>query len=1061
MNVCESWLGRKKASLCILIGVCAISLCVILFYREQGRGIGGEFYAVSIRHYGIDAREMERNVAIPLEDALSAISGVHSVQSSSENSLARVFVRFGRNSRGQYEAVRDAAQRVYESLPSSAQRPEIQSSGNSRIPVWSAAVFDTRNSTAADTALLLERIVKPRLESLEGTGEVLVSGVGLREIIVALDQEKAAILGLNPSMVSAALAMNDALFPAGILAYQGRDVIVTVDGRYFQSTGKDIFNRITDEPAALENAFIPLGGGKTVKLGEIASIYEQERVPDTIARLNGKKAAVLSLMGSSGADLRKLSRDIQKELSLLPLPLEFTVLSDRGAEEALAFRSVFSATLQGAFMVALMSFLLNRRKENCFPLRMNHAAVFSALSVPVVCIVSASVLAITGFQTDRFVLAGLAAGIGAAVDPVILCSEKLRKSRNYNSARSALGEIRGPLIAGAATTVAALLPLRAMEIEVTIIAYAITIVTLAALVLSLGLLPPLLLWHLNSPKTQWKMPLHLTILSPVLPNCSSLSAGPLTKTTWIFLCLRHFCNRAFRRISRIVYRFLAVDALLCVRHPFRIVLAAAVVSAAGVLALVIRGVDSGTYGSENSLYAQVEFEGGLLSGETDRLLAEYGKTLAEKDGIIYAETGARTGMGSLLLSFDPKQITADKVRELARSIAIPGGFVFFPETAVNERYWEIKISGDDDKKCRELAETLSRISAGLPLVKDRVLNFKEGSKKLVLFPDRERLAESRISFLQTADAARRGVHGPVSYKRTGPQGEIDVRLRTGTEEPSRTKILGILVSPQHRESKALYLDSLVRTGEDLEPASIRREDRRRVASITLSTKAMDPRRVKKYLANMFEKLELPPGYAIEFDPEAIRRAEALSGTFLSLLLALAFCFMVIAAVNESFVMPLAILAAVPPSLTFPALCLAVFGGSFNLSAACAFVAVSGMTVNAAVLCADGIKTLPQSAPEIKSLCLYRTLRRKMPALFATAGTTIAGALPFLLLRERANDMVRTLSLVTALGVAGSCICSISVVPAFSLFLKNSTLSLLSSKTFSLVRKTKSNLGYTS
>jgi multidrug efflux pump subunit AcrB len=231
------------------------------------------------------------------------------------------------------------------------------------------------------------------------------------------------------------------------------------------------------------------------------------------------------------------------------------------------------------------------------------------------------------------------------------------------------------------------------------------------------------------------------------------------------------------------------------------------------------------------------------------------------------------------------------------------------------------------------------------------------------------------------------------------------------------------------------MDSLFNSKEGQEPSSIRREDRRRTASITVSTVPMDPRRVKAELKGVFEKIKLPSGYSIEFDAEAVKKARRLSGTFLSFLLALAFCYMVIASVNESFSVPLAVLSAVPPSLAVPALCLAIAGRSFNSAAACAFVAVSGMAVNASVLCASGLGPFLKAGQRGKSLGLYLALRRRIPALFATTVTTVAGALPFLLLREGANNLVRTLSLVTALGVGGSCFCSISIVPALSLIFK--------------------------
>jgi multidrug efflux pump subunit AcrB len=229
--------------------------------------------------------------------------------------------------------------------------------------------------------------------------------------------------------------------------------------------------------------------------------------------------------------------------------------------------------------------------------------------------------------------------------------------------------------------------------------------------------------------------------------------------------------------------------------------------------------------------------------------------------------------------------------------------------------------------------------------------------------------------------------------------------------------------------------------EGREPASIRRENRRRIASISIRTAVMDPRRVRREVMGVLKNLDLPPGYAVEFDPEAIRRAEALSGTALSFLLALVFCYMVIASVHESFGIPLAVLSVVPPSLAFPALCLALQGVPLNPAAAAAFVAVSGMAVNASVLSAGGL------GPFLKfrngggagaggknargGFALYRGLREKIPVLLASGGTTVAGAVPFLFLREEANTLVRTLALVSALGVGASCLCSLCIIPALA------------------------------
>jgi len=977
MKFIVSRLERKKMSLCILAGICALSLFVIVNSNIKIKENKGGSYVIKIKHYGIDAIEMERSVTIPLEDALFSIQGVMTVQSSSENSLSSVFVRFRPGTHGRYEAIRDAAQRVYETLPSSAQRPEILSSNNSRIPVWSAAVIADDSNNASQ---ILEKIVKPRLESLEGAGEVIVSGVGLKEIYIILDQEKLGLLGLEPSTIMSVLGLNDSIFSGGMAVQNNREIIVTVDGRY----------------SSLNTVIIPLGEGKYVELSSIAVISEREREPDILSRLNGEKTASIAIMGRHGADLRKLSSDIKKELSSLSLETEFTILSDLGAEESAAFKSVLNAALLGAVMVALISFLLSGKNN------VSIAGFFCALSIPLICLISIAILMMIGFSPDKILLAGIAAGIGVAIDAVILCSEKLRKCLNYESAQAALSALTAPLLAGGATTIVALIPLLTMEDNSKIIASAIAIVTVTALVLSLTLLPPLLLWELNTNKQKY-----------------------FYKTPQLLITTG-------RRISHHMCRCLAAVVKYCSRYPLVILSICTTISVFTIIVLSAKGVDTSGYSSEDSVYAQVEFIGGLHAQETDRLMAAYSKQLIKQPGIKNVETSARTGSGSLLISFDPKQTQVNLVREAAREIYIPGGFVFFHENSGNDRYWEIFIYGDEDKKCREFAETLARICAEHPLVRERVLNFKQGSNKLILLPDREIFAESKVSFYSAASKVRLGVYGPVAYKKIDQNGETDVRVSTNGNGmyQSREGTLNLLVSAKNKEGISyLQIDSLMKKKEEIEPSSIRRDSRRRFASITIITKPMDPRRVKKELAGLFKKLELDPGYSVEFDPDAIKQSENLSAAVFSFVLAIIFCYMIIASINESFTVPLLVLSSIPPSLSVPALFLVLTGNSYNSAVACAFIVVSGMTVNAAILCVDGIRSKIKKGGEKSALSIYYVIRLKIPALISTTGTTVAGAVPFLFLTEGANTLIRTISLVSALGVACSFFCSITVIPS--------------------------------
>ena len=1103
-------LDKPKRALCIILGLCMTALFIILVWgknAQTNQQTADESFTVTQRFYGVDAAEMERTAAIPLEDALSGIRGLRRIVSSSENGRTRVVCYFEGREQGRYEAVREAAQRVYESLPSAAQRPEITSSGDSRLPVWTAAVNGARSGPA------LEKAVKPALEGLPGVGTVEISGAGLKEIVITLKDKEAAARKIDAADIAAALAYNDVLLPGGSLrrdavrydADRSEEIPVMVDGRYTMEE--------------LRRALIPVedssGGRSFVRLEDIAVIAEQERNYDSRSRLDGKETALIVVMGSDGADLGKLSLRIKEELAKFP-DLEFTILSDRGEAERQARSSVLGAALFGACMVAILCALI------CF--RKRRFSVICSLTVPVSLFFSAAILILFGFSPDKLVLAGLSAGAGAAVDAAILCAEYFRSCKTFDDGKKALKALRFPIISGALTTVIALLPLMAQKSSgMNSVAWAVASVNFAAMVLALTLLPPLFLWgsgrsglaagradrgadrlldlkcdRVNAKTTAAKLVADLirdriNAKSPAVARqlgdlkCDHVNPKPSTVARRVADLIRDRINAKLKNLKRDRVNAKTTAAeLVAVGQPGDLIrdhvnaqppkpvdlkrirfksaaLAAAVVaptvaattiisalsrfyrrklaglmrlvldkplpvagcwlllSLLGIAALCLNGADVEQGGSEDTVYAQIEFDGGLYIEETDKLLAAYGAALKNHPGIINVQTVARTGTGSALVGFDPGMVNDKTVRELMRTTPVSGGFVYIVESSGNERSWRIKISGDEESRCRALAEEAARRCGAVPMVTETVLNFKEGSPRIDLKADRERIALNGLSFGSVGQTVRRAIHGPVAYKRIDGNGETDVRIR-GRENPmSREEALEILVKG---ERDPFNLESLVSAESGREAASIQREDRRRSASISIRTAVMDPRRVRDRAMAVLADLELPPGYTVEFDREALKAAEGVSAQGFLFVLALLFCYMVIAALKESFTFPLALLAAAPPSLAVPAFCLVLWNYPLSAVTAAAFVAVSGLAVSAAAIVADALQ---RARPDVASY--YSVFRRRLPVLAATTLTTVAGAVPFLFIKSGAALVVKTLSLVSALGVAVSAVCAVTLIPA--------------------------------
>ena len=981
------WMDKPKRTLAVLLALLLVA-GPLLFRQETGRtGTDRDpSYVVTLRHFGVDGREMERTVAIPLEDALAAIPGISNMVTTSEQGKVRALVRFSGTGTGSYEAIRDAAQRVYEGLPPSAQRPEIVSSRDSRVPVWSAAVFLKHEKTEARRSLgsLLERVVKPALERIEGAGEVALAGTGLPELVVALDEQACAARGIEAWNIARQLAEQDQLLPGGRIIDGDRQILLNLDGRYGSAE-------------ELAQAPIVLPSAQVLPLASLGKVIEQDRKPETLARLDGQEAALVSVMGASQAQLGQLSRNIQRTLKdLEDLPLVFHVLSDRGKEEAEAFRSVVSATLQGVVILAITVALLS-----C------GLSPMGILSVPLIMVLAGALLSLLGFTLDRLSLAGLACGVGAAVDSTILVIEGLEPCITIEQKQRVLRRLAPSIFSGVATTVVALVPLALLGSDSAVvrsIAWGISATSVVSLGIGLGFLPA----FTGGPAVHRKA-LQLRIRWRWSPGSRPLG--------WARL------SRLGKVLSRWLIKRLGFVAAASYKKPQSVILGFALLSVLGVGALVFSGADVGELSSEDSVYAHIEFEGGLVRERVDELVSEYAARLRQEPGIRAVQSSARTASASVLISFDPEQTTADRVRSLARTTAIYGGFVYIPEASTEDRIWTITVAGDDDQVCRGLAKDIARTLQASPVVTEAVLNFKDGSRRLFLEHEGERMASLGLSASLMGDTLRRALFGPVIYKRLSDRGETDVRLRFATESYlDRDALYRLPLSP------AVETRSVVRIREDREPASIRRENRRRVASISIRTKPMDPRRVRDQVMPLLHTSPLPPGYVIQFDRDAIAAAEALSRMGLYFLLALLFCFMVIAGATESFRSPLAILAAVPPSLAVPALTAVLFGKPVDLALACAFVAVSGIAVNGAVL---SVEALRERGPITSLYKLYGAIRKRLPSLLATSLTTVAGSFPFLFIPTAANQMVRSLALVSSLGVSTSFFASISLIPALA------------------------------
>jgi multidrug efflux pump subunit AcrB len=836
---------------------------------------------------------------------------------------------------------------------------------------------------------ILERIVKPALEKLRGAGEVESAGSGPPETVVEVDEVTGAAIGISIAAAASALASADIIAPAGSTEIGGSEAFILADGRY--PRGEDI-----------GDAYIASGVGTSVPLSSFARIETRERKPEALSRVDGMKAETIAVKAGGNANLSMLSRDIAKEIAILSAEhgLGFRVLYDVGAEVERSLRSTLSAAIQGALAVALAAaMLIGRTGRSASAAK---ARVVAVAAVPIVLIAAAAELTLAGLNLDQYSLSGLAVGLGASVDSVLLSAERLARSNSIEDGRYAMRRLAPSLISGMITTLIVLVPLAGLDFVadgMASVAAAIAAVNATALLFAVSIMPPLVLG--GSRKR-----------APGSPG-----SGPAVR------------GKAATLI-RLGNRILARNATLCARLPWIPLSVAAVLSVAGLAVIVSLPLSLEAGDADDAVYAHVEFEPGLAVDSVDARLAAYSASLAEQDGITSVYATARRGSGSVLASFDRRKTDRSGVAEAARNLVVQGGMVWIPEAGPDERAWEVSVFGDDDAECRRIATVAAEAVADLPFVEDVVLDFKEGPENVLLRPYRERSAALGVAFSRAADGIRRGVHGPVAYKRIGADGESDVRV-TALRDGDIAGIGDAAAAMVRTASGYVRADALMAMSRVRDVQRIYRRDRRRVASFTIRASPLDPREAGRLVDAAVASIDRPAGYSIDFDRDAIESSDRLAGTGIAFVLAAALAYMATAAVSESFGAPLAVMSALPPSLAVPGLLLAFAGAPLAASSACAFVAVSGMTVNASVLTVEERRSYcaTRGSGSASAYDLYRITRNRFGALVATSATSVAGALPFLFLSESAVG--RSLAFVAATGSATSFFVALTVIPALA------------------------------
>ena len=414
--------------LIILAGFAAINDLEIRELPDVDRPI----VTVSASYPGGSPETVDSEVTSRLEGAVARVSGVDSINASSEEGSSRIRVEFrpGTNLEDAANEVRESVSRVQRRLPAEVENLAIIKADNDAQAVVSLAI----SSDTLDMETLTERVevdLAPLFLSIPGVADVSLNGERQRVMRVSVDPLRLTSFNLSMTEVSAALRLAPFDVPAGSVKSQDQELIVRADATSVST--QDIEQIVIS--------------GDT-RIGDVASVYFGPADANSLVRLDGKPVVGLGIIRQARSNTIEISDEVLtmvKSLDNRFADLHIVVTSD----DAEFIRSsvdevIVSLGLTILLVIATLWLFLGTFRATLVP----------ALSIPVSLIGALVIMWVLGFSINILTLLALVLGTGLIVDDAIVVSENIqrRRAQGMGSRAAAVLGTREVFFAVVATT---------------------------------------------------------------------------------------------------------------------------------------------------------------------------------------------------------------------------------------------------------------------------------------------------------------------------------------------------------------------------------------------------------------------------------------------------------------------------------------------------------------------------------------------------------------------------------------------------------------------------------
>jgi len=968
-----------------------------------------EFPIISITttQKGANPDVIDASITSIIETAVNSTPGIQHINSTSSPGVSIVAITFDldKDIDVAFNEVQAKVNQVLRSLPQDADPPVVAKVATNASPIFWVALQGDR--TQQQLNQYARNVVKKRLETVAGVGEVRLGGRRDRTIRVNLDPTRMAALGVTAQDLVNAFNREHVQLPGGFVTGQSAEYLLKLDLEF----------HTTD---ALQEMVVAYRNGAPIKLKQVAEVEDGLSDYRQLARFNGKPTVGIGIVKVANTNTVEIIKNIKAKLEneiipQLPPGMTLTIASDDSLFIQQMVDSLMNHLIEGTVLAALIVLLF---------LKSWRSTLIISLAIPVSLLGAIAVIYFFGFTFNSLTLLALLLLIGVVVDDAIVVLENIYRHREAIDPDPVSAALAG-----------------SREVVFAVLAATLSLVSIFAPVIFMGGIIGMFFQSFA-----------VVVTFGVLVSLFvSLTLTPMLCARYLVVQKQHgrayrALDAAFQRMDQL-YRGLLGYAM---GHRWKIVIATILIVLSSGWFFANTGKTFVPEEDEGRFLVFVKTPLGSSIDYTSSRLAEVEKVLARHPEIntYFAAIGLGQA-GQVNEAFASVRMVPPDQRKLKQYelipilkqelAQIPGARVFpAPIPIVGGQRGEalqFVLAGPNLQEVGRLAKLMQEKLSADPGIGRLDMNLQLDLPQIKMDLDRTRANSLGLSANDVALAVNLLTGGIDVARFNDEPGDGEryyVRLKAKDGEFTRPTDLNNIYL-RSASGELVRLDTVARFEETLGPAVIGRMDLQYAAqffgspSIPLGEAVS---RIQQVAAGL-----LPPGYTVKMVGQAEEFQKTAQNMAFAFVLALVLLYMVLASQFNSFLQPLIIMVAQPLAIIGGVVALWLTGHTLNIYSMIGLVLLIGLVAKNSILLVDLTNQRRSEGMSIDDALLEACPIRMRPVLM-TSLTVILALLPAALGLGAGAETNGPLSVAVIGGMISSTLLTLVVVPAVYSLVEN-------------------------